>query len=50
VSFETNQGQNIRCFKANGWIRVDFTKAITEIAKENVWLSELVYHIESGCN
>jgi hypothetical protein len=46
MSFETDQGQNIRRFKANGWIRVGFTKAIIEIAKKNVWLWEFVYHIE----
>ncbi len=34
MSFEIDQGQNIRCFKANGWIRVGFTKAIIEIAKK----------------
>jgi hypothetical protein len=34
VSFEINYGQNIRCLKANGWIRVGFTKAITDFAKK----------------
>jgi hypothetical protein len=34
VSFEIDQGQNIRRFKANGWIRIGFTKAITKIAKK----------------
>jgi len=34
VSFKTYEGQNIRYFKANGWIRVGFTKAIMEITKK----------------
>ncbi len=41
MPLDIDQGQNIWCFKANGWIRVGFTKAIIEITKKMVGYESL---------
>ncbi len=50
MSFEIDQGQNIQCFKANGWIRVGFTKAMIEIAKKTFGYESLSNTLKGYAN